>query len=169
MGTSDQDRISMSASAGTVAESKLNGAISDNLVAAAEEAGLQYVSDERPGYTRRAKGKGFDYFDTDEKSIRDEHRLLRIKRLAIPPAWTDVWICASQVLSSGLLAATLLAALLAASALLTATLLATLFLALAAFTFLSLAVPLLAALSGGSGFDRWVRILLCVHIAFLYY
>jgi hypothetical protein len=74
-----------------------------------------------------------------------------------------------------LLAATLLAALLAASALLTATLLATtallatLFLALAAFTFLSLAVPLLAALSGGSGFDRLVRILLCVHIAFLYY
>jgi hypothetical protein len=70
-----------------------------------------------------------------------------------------------QVLSSGLLAATLLAALLATTALL-----APLFLALAAFhTFLSLAVPLLAALSGGSGFDRLVRILLCVHIAFLYY
>src|SRR5205814_2777117 len=36
-----------------------------------------------------------EYFDTEEKPIRDEQRLLRIKRLAIPPAWTDVWICPS--------------------------------------------------------------------------
>jgi DNA topoisomerase I len=85
----------MGASGGTVAEQKANGAISDELVAAAEEAGLQYVSDDRPGYTRRAKGKHFDYFDTDGKSIRDDQRRLRIKRLAIPPAWTDVWICPS--------------------------------------------------------------------------
>src|SRR5438128_6945650 len=68
---------------------------SDEAVAAAEEAGLQYVSDERPGYRRRANGKYFKYFDTEGKPIRDEQRLLRIKRLAIPPAWTDVWICAS--------------------------------------------------------------------------
>ena len=85
----------MSASGATLAEPRLNGAISDDLVTAAEEAGLQYVSDERPGYTRRAKGKHFDYFDGNGKSIRDEQRLLRIKRLAIPPAWTDVWICPS--------------------------------------------------------------------------
>jgi DNA topoisomerase-1 len=62
---------------------------------AAEEAGLQYVGDDRPGYTRRAKGKDFEYLDTEGKKIRDEQRLLRIKRLAIPPAWTDVWICPS--------------------------------------------------------------------------
>jgi DNA topoisomerase-1 len=62
---------------------------------AAKEAGLQYVSDERPGYRRKAKGKHFGYFDSHGKPIRDEQRLLRIKRLAIPPAWTDVWICAS--------------------------------------------------------------------------
>jgi DNA topoisomerase I len=62
---------------------------------AAEEAGLQYVSDERPGYTRKPRGKHFEYFDTEGKPIRDEQRLLRIKRLAIPPAWTDVWICPS--------------------------------------------------------------------------
>ena len=74
---------------------KLNGAISNELVAAAEEAGLRYVSDERAGYTRRAKGKDFEYFDTEGKPIRDEQRLLRIKRLAIPPAWTEVWICPS--------------------------------------------------------------------------
>jgi DNA topoisomerase I len=85
----------MGASGGTVAEQKAHGAISDELVAAAEEAGLQYVSDHRPGYTRRAKGKHFDYFNTDGKSIRDDQRRLRIKRLAIPPAWTDVWICPS--------------------------------------------------------------------------
>ena len=62
---------------------------------AAEEAGLQYVNDERPGYSRKAKGKDFEYFDTEGKPIRDEQRLLRIKRLAIPPAWTNVWICPS--------------------------------------------------------------------------
>src|SRR5207237_9936445 len=62
---------------------------------AAEEAGLQYVNYERPGYSRRAKGKNFEYLDADGKTIHDEQRLLRIKRLAIPPAWTDVWICPS--------------------------------------------------------------------------
>lgn len=62
-------------------------------VEAAEEAGLRYVSDRGSGYTRKAKGDDFEYFDTDGKEIRDEKRLLRIKRLAIPPAWTNVWIC----------------------------------------------------------------------------
>jgi DNA topoisomerase-1 len=61
----------------------------------AEEAGLRYVSDDGPGYKRRAKGSSFEYLDTEGKRIRDEQRLLRIKRLAIPPAWSDVWICAS--------------------------------------------------------------------------
>src|SRR5205823_4752418 len=68
---------------------------SDEAVAAAEEAGLQYVSDEKPGYRRRLNGKDFKYLDTEGKRIRDEQRVLRIKRLAIPPAWTDVWICPS--------------------------------------------------------------------------
>jgi DNA topoisomerase I len=61
----------------------------------AEEAGLRYVSDDQPGYTRKAKGDDFEYFDAEGKPIRDEQRLLRIKRLAIPPAYTDVWICPS--------------------------------------------------------------------------
>ena len=68
---------------------------SEEAVAAAEEAGLQYVSDDRPGYRRGINGKDFEYLDTEGKRIRDEQRLLRIKRLAIPPAWTDVWICPS--------------------------------------------------------------------------
>ena len=62
---------------------------------AAEEAGLRYVSDDRHGYTRKAKGDDFEYLDTEGKPIEDEQRSLRIKRLAIPPAWTDVWICPS--------------------------------------------------------------------------
>lgn len=61
----------------------------------AEEAGLRYVSDDQPGYTRQAKNGDFEYFDTEGKPIQDEQRLLRIKRLAIPPAYTQVWICPS--------------------------------------------------------------------------
>ncbi len=70
-------------------------AVSDEGIAAAAEAGLRYVSDDSPGYGRKANGEHFEYVDTHGKPIRDEERLLRIKRLAIPPAWTDVWICPS--------------------------------------------------------------------------
>jgi DNA topoisomerase IB len=45
-----------------------------------------------PGYRRRRAGRGFSYTDTDGAPIRDE-RLDRIRGLAIPPAWKDVWIC----------------------------------------------------------------------------
>lgn len=69
--------------------------IAPDPVEVAEEAGLRYVSDEQPGYTRKAKGDDFDYFDTEGKRIRDETRLLRIKRLTIPPAYKNVWICPS--------------------------------------------------------------------------
>jgi DNA topoisomerase-1 len=67
----------------------------NDLAETAKEAGLHYVSDDRPGYRRKAKNGDFEYLDTEEKRIRDEQRLLRIKRLAIPPAWNDVWICPS--------------------------------------------------------------------------
>jgi DNA topoisomerase I len=62
-------------------------------LAAAKEAGLHYVNDDGPGYRRNRHGSRFEYKDTQRKRIRDEQRLLRIKRLAIPPAWNDVWIC----------------------------------------------------------------------------
>lgn len=74
---------------------KQSDAVADS-VEAAEEAGLRYVSDEHPGYTRKAKGDDFEYFDTEGKLISDEQRILRIKRLAIPPAWTQVWISPSS-------------------------------------------------------------------------
>jgi DNA topoisomerase-1 len=60
---------------------------------AAELAGLRYVSDLDPGIRRRRAGRGFRYVGPDGQTIRDQATLARIRSLAIPPAWTDVWIC----------------------------------------------------------------------------
>jgi DNA topoisomerase-1 len=60
---------------------------------AAKLVGLRYVSDDVPGITRKPAKNGFRYYDADGMPIRDEDTLARIKSLAIPPAWTDVWIC----------------------------------------------------------------------------
>jgi DNA topoisomerase-1 len=60
---------------------------------AAEYAGLTYVSDESPGIRRHRKGKGFQYVSPDGGNMDDVTALKRMKTLAIPPAWTDVWIC----------------------------------------------------------------------------
>jgi DNA topoisomerase I len=72
-------------------------ATSENIVDprdAAETAGLRYVSDEEPGIRRKKSGKGFTYTKPDGAKVADEATLERIKSLAIPPAYTDVWICA---------------------------------------------------------------------------
>jgi DNA topoisomerase-1 len=61
----------------------------------AREAGLRYVSDTTPGIRRRKRGKGFSYVGPDGRAIRDPATLTRIRKLAIPPAYTDVWICPS--------------------------------------------------------------------------
>lgn len=61
-------------------------------VLAARVAALRYVSDDRPGIRRRKSGTGFSYADPDGRTIRDRATLRRIRALAIPPAWTDVWI-----------------------------------------------------------------------------
>ncbi|HRO15421.1 MAG TPA: DNA topoisomerase IB [Paracoccus sp. (in: a-proteobacteria)] len=60
---------------------------------AAESAGLVYVSDTEPGITRRRAGKGFSFRAPDGQAIRDKDEVARLKSLAIPPAWADVWIC----------------------------------------------------------------------------
>lgn len=60
---------------------------------AAKSAGLRYVSDDVPGIRRVTRGKRFAYIDIDGKEIRDETQLQRIKALAVPPAYVDVWIC----------------------------------------------------------------------------
>ena len=61
---------------------------------AARSAGLRYVDDRRPGITRVRQGKGVSYRDPDGRRIRDGETLTRIRSLAVPPAWRDVWICA---------------------------------------------------------------------------
>ena len=65
----------------------------DDPQASAEEAGLRYVTDDGPGVTRRRAGKRFQYVDTSGTRITDEARIAWLDGLAIPPAWTDVWIC----------------------------------------------------------------------------
>lgn len=65
--------------------------IDKNYEAAASAANLIYVSDKEPGITRVKKGKGFSYYYKDNL-IEAENELERIKKLVIPPAWTNVWI-----------------------------------------------------------------------------
>jgi DNA topoisomerase-1 len=62
-------------------------------VDSAAAAGLRYVSDEGPGIRRARAGTAFSYIAPDGQRIRDRGVIQRIKSLAIPPAWTDVWIC----------------------------------------------------------------------------
>lgn len=59
----------------------------------AKSVGLRYVDDRLPGITRKAGKAGFRYFDRDGVQIKDQAVCDRIRALAIPPAWTDVWIC----------------------------------------------------------------------------
>jgi DNA topoisomerase I len=54
---------------------------------------LRHSSDRRPGIRRIRAGRGFSYRDPDGRRIDDRETVARIRSLAIPPAWTDVWIC----------------------------------------------------------------------------
>jgi DNA topoisomerase-1 len=59
---------------------------------AAKAVGLRYVSHQRPGIQREPVGKGFRYLWPRGKEVRDTKTLRRIKSVAIPPAWKEVWI-----------------------------------------------------------------------------
>ena len=61
----------------------------------ADRAGLTYVSDDEPGIRRIARGRGVAYLDVGGRVVRDPETKTRIRRLANPPAWTEVWICAT--------------------------------------------------------------------------
>jgi len=61
-----------------------------------QAAHLSYVSDLDPGIRRRKAGHGFNYLDADGRAVTDERTLDRIRKLAIPPAWTDVWIAPGE-------------------------------------------------------------------------
>ncbi len=60
---------------------------------AAISVGLRYVSDGPPGIRRKKSGKGFTYTRADGARLSEPDVLRRIKSLAVPPAWMDVWIC----------------------------------------------------------------------------
>ncbi|WP_328230382.1 MULTISPECIES: DNA topoisomerase IB [Lysobacter] len=62
---------------------------------AARAAGLRYVNDGEPGIARRRAGRGFAYRNARGKPVRAAKTLERIRALAIPPAYTEVWICAN--------------------------------------------------------------------------
>jgi DNA topoisomerase-1 len=63
------------------------------LKATAKAAKLRYVSDRSRGVRRERTGDGFEYFSPSGAKITDEEELTRIRKLAIPPAYQDVWIC----------------------------------------------------------------------------
>ena len=69
--------------------------ITETAKADADTAGLRYVSDEHPGVVRKKRGSGFRYVGADSKTITDPAIIKRIRSIAVPPAWTNVWICPS--------------------------------------------------------------------------
>ena len=70
--------------------------LSADPVGSAQAVGLRYVTDDRPGISRVRSGRGFRFVGPDGRTVRDPATLARIRSLAIPPAWTSVWICADQ-------------------------------------------------------------------------
>lgn len=66
-------------------------------VRAARAARLQYSRLDRPGWSRKKRGKSFCYLDEKGRRIQGASALARVRQLAIPPAWTDVWICPSPL------------------------------------------------------------------------
>jgi DNA topoisomerase-1 len=75
---------------------KQGGPIKLDNVRAATEAGLVYLADESPGIRRKKSGNGFTYVDDKKRTVTDPQTLARIRHLAIPPAWHDVWIAPSD-------------------------------------------------------------------------
>ncbi|RZI44646.1 DNA topoisomerase IB [Herbaspirillum sp. HC18] len=69
-----------------------SAATADDAAVTAKQVGLRYVSDGMPGIARVPDKNAFRYIDTAGKTVRDEATLARVRSLAIPPAWTDVWI-----------------------------------------------------------------------------
>lgn len=65
----------------------------DDAAQIAKEAGLRYVNDSKPGYTRVRNGDHYDYYDQHNNKIEDQNTILRINRLIVPHIWEKVWIC----------------------------------------------------------------------------
>ncbi|MBV8433076.1 MAG: DNA topoisomerase IB [Candidatus Eremiobacteraeota bacterium] len=67
--------------------------VQDSLASSARQNGLRYVSDQAPGIRRVRRGKRFSYVDPAGRPLSDPKTLARIRSLAVPPAYEDVWIC----------------------------------------------------------------------------
>ncbi|WP_437510687.1 DNA topoisomerase IB [Sorangium sp. So ce1099] len=87
------ETVALAREAGSVAAA---APLTPSPVESAKSAGLRYVNDGEPGISRRKAGKSFKFLDAEGRLIKDEETLARIRRLAIPPAWTEVWICQSE-------------------------------------------------------------------------
>ena len=74
---------------------KRNGQAAVQSRQAARKVGLVWVEDSQPGIRRVRRGRAFRYVGARGKVVRDRRTLERIRKLAIPPAWEDVWICAN--------------------------------------------------------------------------
>jgi DNA topoisomerase-1 len=82
--------------AAEVAAAQESGSLLEQVARAdAKDAGLLYVTGAEPGHYRIRRSKSFSYRDQHGKPLKDKAEIARVKKLAIPPAWTDVWICAS--------------------------------------------------------------------------
>lgn len=74
----------------------MSAAATSDVTASADDEcpdGLTYVDDSQPGFGRVRCGRGFSYRDLSGATIRDPDELARLRTLAVPPAWTDVWLC----------------------------------------------------------------------------
>jgi DNA topoisomerase IB len=78
-----------------MADEGRDAATASDGVAAARAAGLRYADPAEPGIRRIRRGRGFSYRDAAGRLVKDPATLARIRALAIPPAWREVWICAS--------------------------------------------------------------------------
>ncbi|WP_425608065.1 DNA topoisomerase IB [Pseudoxanthomonas winnipegensis] len=94
--TSRQRAAGMAASPNSRKRTPAPPAVPPPMADVAKLAGLVYVSDAEPGYSRRRAGKGFGYRDPEGRAVRDALTLTRIRALAIPPAYTEVWICLQE-------------------------------------------------------------------------
>jgi len=78
-----------------MATKSLSTAEANQNLLAARAVGLRYVNDDEPGISRRRSGTGLTYRMPDRSLVTDPDTLRRIRALVVPPAWTNVWICAS--------------------------------------------------------------------------
>lgn len=75
-----------------IGTNRINGESAQE-VATARRAGLEYVTDRQPGIRRLRSGQGFSFLSAAGRQLKDAAVLKRIQSLAVPPAWTNVWIC----------------------------------------------------------------------------